>query len=116
MPVDTHFIRTKIDGNDFGRNDFGSAVVEFLKQIIAKAILLRIDHDIEALPLTQDFDGLYVDDCSSVRLPIRFVAIRPRRISYDNCWKGFISKRNKKESERGAKAFARMDRDGDEPS
>ena len=48
---------------------FDCHAVEFFKQMIAKACKLLIDRRIEVLPLTQRFNGLYVEDCSTVRLP-----------------------------------------------
>jgi hypothetical protein len=48
---------------------FDPHAVEFFKQMIAKACQLLIDQRTEVLPLTQRFNGLYVEDGSSVRLP-----------------------------------------------
>jgi hypothetical protein len=48
---------------------FDSTAIAFFQQMIAKACQLLVDHDVEVLPLTQRFNGLYVEDCSSVRLP-----------------------------------------------
>jgi hypothetical protein len=48
---------------------FDSQAVEFYKQMIAQSCKLLVDHTTEVLPLTQRFNGVYVDDCSTVRLP-----------------------------------------------
>jgi len=48
---------------------FDPHAVEFFKPMIAKSCWLLVDNNTEALPLTQRFNGLYVEDCSSVRLP-----------------------------------------------
>ena len=48
---------------------FTSEAVEFFKQMIAQACKLLVNHQTELLPLTQKFNGLYAEDCSTVRLP-----------------------------------------------
>jgi len=48
---------------------FDVRAVEFFKQMIAKSCKLLVDQRAEVLPLTQRFNGVYVEDCSSVRLP-----------------------------------------------
>jgi len=37
--------------------------------MIAQACKLLVTHQTELLPLTQKFNGLYAEDCSTVRLP-----------------------------------------------
>jgi hypothetical protein len=48
---------------------FTTQAVEFFKQMIAQACKLLVHHSPENLPLTQRFNGVYVEDCSTVRLP-----------------------------------------------
>jgi hypothetical protein len=48
---------------------FDPSAIEFFKQMIAQACKLLVDHNTEVLPLTKHFNGLYVEDCSTVRLP-----------------------------------------------
>jgi len=48
---------------------FDHHAVEFFKQMIAKACQLLVEHEAEVLPLTKRFHGVYVEDCSTVRLP-----------------------------------------------
>jgi hypothetical protein len=48
---------------------FTTQTVEFFKQMIAQACKLLVHHHPENLPLTQRFNGVYVEDCSTVRLP-----------------------------------------------
>jgi hypothetical protein len=48
---------------------FTTPCVEFFKQMIAQACKLLVNHHAENLPLTQRFNGVYVEDCSTVRLP-----------------------------------------------
>jgi hypothetical protein len=48
---------------------FTAETVEFFKQMIAQACKLLVNHHTEILPLTKNFNGIYAEDCSTVRLP-----------------------------------------------
>jgi hypothetical protein len=48
---------------------FTAEAVEFFKQMIAQACKLLVNHHTEILPLTKKFNGIYAEDCSTVRLP-----------------------------------------------
>jgi hypothetical protein len=48
---------------------FTSHAVDFFKQMIVQACKLLVNHDAENLPLIERFNGVYVEDCSTVRLP-----------------------------------------------
>jgi hypothetical protein len=61
---------------------FGPTAAEFLKQMTAYACKLLVDDIREVLPLTQDFNGIYVEDSSSVCLPSELVDEFPGCGSY----------------------------------
>jgi hypothetical protein len=48
---------------------FTTEAVDFYKQMIAQACKLLVNQHAEILPLTKNFNGLYVEDGSTVRLP-----------------------------------------------
>ena len=48
---------------------FTDTAVEFYKQMIAQACKLLVNQHAESLPLTKNFNGIYAEDCSTVRLP-----------------------------------------------
>jgi hypothetical protein len=56
---------------------FSTQAVEFFKQMIAQACILLAHHRPENLPLTQRFNGVYVEDCSTVRLPSDLIGELP---------------------------------------
>jgi len=48
---------------------FTKQAAEFFKQMIATACVLLVGANVEILPLTRRFTGVYVEDCTTVRLP-----------------------------------------------
>src|SRR5215469_4037435 len=48
---------------------FTPEAVDFFKQMIAQACKLLVNQHTEILPLTKKFNGVYTEDCSTVRLP-----------------------------------------------
>ena len=56
---------------------FTPQAVDFLKQLIAHACMLLVCTNGEILPLTRRFNGVFVEDCSTVRLPSDLVGTLP---------------------------------------
>ena len=56
---------------------FTDNAARFFKQLIAQACMLLVTHDTEKLPLLQCFNGVYVEDCSTVRLPSDLIETLP---------------------------------------
>jgi hypothetical protein len=48
---------------------FTKQAADFFKKMIATACVLLVGANVEILPLTRRFNGVYVEDCSTVRLP-----------------------------------------------
>jgi len=56
---------------------FTPQAVDFLKQLIAQACMLLVCTNGDVLPLTRRFNGVFVEDCSTVRLPSDLIETLP---------------------------------------